>query len=237
MNNSRPPFNDIRVRKAVGYALDKEEISQAIGYGLGATNNQAYPKGHIWFADIEDPFSKPDLKRAKELLAEAGYPDGFSVNVPVEQAFVQGVKATQIVQSQLDKIGIKMKLEMMETAAHYVKRRQSDFDMVLVLLPIYPDPHWGYEKLYSKSVENPTRFNNPEFDRIFREAGRISSLGERKKLYTQVVRIINQDVPQIYISHYPEVYGVGARIQGFQPNSLATPDYVDGGFRKAWIKK
>ena len=237
MNNSRRPFNDIRVRKAMGYALDKEEIARAIDYGLGETNNQCYPKGNKWFAAIEEPFSKPDLKRAKELLTEAGYPDGFSINLPVEQAFAQGAKAAQIVQTQLEKVGIKTKLEMMETAAYYVKRRRSDFDLMITLLPLYQDPYWGYQFLYSKSFENPTRYNSPEFGRIYNEAARTSITEERRRLYTRLVEIINQDVPQIYISHYPEVYGVGARVQGFQPSPLVTPDYVDGGFRKAWIKK
>ena len=237
MNNSRAPFNDIRVRKAVGYAINKEEIARPIDFGLGEISNQYYPKGNKWFANIEDPFTKPNVKKAKELLAEAGYPGGFSMDMPVEQAFSLGVKAAQILQSQLEKVGIKVKLEMMETAAYYVKRKQSDFDMLIFLSPFREDPCWSYQALYSKSFENYTCYNNPEFERIYNEAARTSIFEERKRLYTRLVEIINQDVPQIFISNYPEVYGVGARVQGFQPNSLATPDYVDGGMRKAWIKK
>src|SRR5262249_39069146 len=82
LNNARKPFDDVRVRQALALTIDKDQLVQLVLFGQGSPTHSPIPKSHTYFNN-ELPFPKPDIAKAKQLLAEAGYPSGFEVPMQV----------------------------------------------------------------------------------------------------------------------------------------------------------
>src|SRR5215831_10011439 len=91
LNNERAPFNDVRVRQALAATIDKEALVELVLFGQGAPTHSPIPPSHAYF-NTELGFKKPDIAKAKKLLAEAGLPDGFEVTMQVPHGRVQRVR-------------------------------------------------------------------------------------------------------------------------------------------------
>lgn len=118
INNTMEPFSDVRVRRAISLAIDREEISR-VAYQNGAVPSLGIPSILTWAPKADEfQFVGPDIEKAKALLAEAGYPDGFETTYVYIAQYSPGTEALgQVLQAQLAKVGIKMNLEPLEQTA------------------------------------------------------------------------------------------------------------------------
>lgn len=122
------PFKDVRVRQAVKYAIDYKGIIDRVLNGFAVENQSYIPVGFTGYED-KKPFS-PNPERAKKLLAEAGYPDGFEVDLTITEH--EQRKATAVVlQDNLAKVGIKVNVVMMQGSQLLAKYRQQGLNMVV----------------------------------------------------------------------------------------------------------
>jgi ABC-type oligopeptide transport system substrate-binding subunit/class 3 adenylate cyclase len=187
-NVSRPPFDDLRVRRAFALATDQVTLADVVlrGYEFPATGGFVPPgmPGHT--ADIGLSY---DPGQAQELLAQAGYPggDGF----PVVTALTwQGIKARAdcLYEQWRDNLGIEIAWEVKEFSEFIETVDQSPVHMIqTVWMPDYPDPD---SVLRTSPIRRRTHWRNEEYDRLVEEARRVLDQEERMDLYSQADRIL-----------------------------------------------
>ncbi len=131
LHTQRGPLKDVRVRQAIAYALDKSTIMDGVSWGYARPEAQPYPPGSQWYySDVVDPYLEPHLERARSLLQQAGYSEGFELIAIVRNETLI-MDLAMLAQSQLAKVGIAVKLEVMDRASHLARQRQHDFDLVV----------------------------------------------------------------------------------------------------------
>ena len=137
MNAGWGPFKDNRVRQAVKYAIDYDAIIEKVRAGFAINNQQFLPVGYFGYVE-DNPFSQ-DLEKAKALMAEAGYADGFEVELVTNTTETRKNEAI-IVQENLAKIGIKANVTIMQASQMYAKFRQQGINMIVAGWGVdYPD--------------------------------------------------------------------------------------------------
>lgn len=200
------------LRQAFNYAVDRQGIVDHVLNGRGIPARGVLPPGI--------PGYNPELKgydydpsRARELLAEAGYPGGEGLPEIVLQLNSGGTEnedIAEVVQQQLADIGVRVSLRLIAWPQHLdsIDRGLASF-FRLGWVADYPDPENFLALLYSKNVApagpNATRFENEEFDRLYREALASGDEAERLRLYQQAERIVVDQAPWLFLFH-GEVY-------------------------------
>jgi peptide/nickel transport system substrate-binding protein/oligopeptide transport system substrate-binding protein len=162
-----------------------------------------------------------DATRAKQLLAEAGYPNGIDVELWVGSNPVYG-RMTETVQAYLNQAGIRTKIVQRESAAAREAARNGQTDMILKdWYADYPDAeNFLYPLLHSanKGVGgNVSFFANPEFDRIVSQSRREPDEAKRNELYRQADSLAFTEAPMVFLYFYNELYAVQPWLKGFKP--------------------
>lgn len=223
-NGSRPPFNDARVRQAMWHAVDIDQIVGDLLPLTGEVSKAPITPMVFGFAPQEPYSYDPEL--AKKLLAEAGYPDGFTAELKYSQQFggVVDQMALAFV-SYWDKIGVKVTPLQQEHAVWTEALRNLDWDMVLATNPSYTeDADYTIGRLYL-SENNENGYANPELDRILLEARRESDQAKRQELYAQAIKIIWDDAVGIFPSQAKAVYAFRSDVQGLEMAPTMTPRF------------
>lgn len=160
INTTLPPFDDIKVRQAVSYAINRPELVAFVGASVARPNEAPVPDGYLGHAS-QIPGLPHDLEKAKALLAEAGFPEGFSTKVYITERTAL-LAPMQIIQAQLAKVGIKLELEVVEHSAWHAAIRDDVSSMVLYGAARFPVADTYLTQFYhSKStVKTPTAVTN-----------------------------------------------------------------------------
>lgn len=233
INTRRHPLGDVRVRQAIAFALDKQEILNATRSGEGEATNQLHPKGAPWYFDVED--RKRDLPAARRLLTEAGLSQGFTVPFMVSPKYLS---TAQVMQAQLKPAGIQLEFDQVDDATRLQRESKADFSMDLAGMGYPLDPDRFFLYFYSKTgTRNFSGYNSPEFDRLYEKALVEQDFPKRKQLYTDMTRLIQRDVPEMVILSANRYFGWRDHIKGFEPNLAALTIYSGGGMETTWIEK
>lgn len=198
-NCDKEPFNDPKVRMAMVLAIDKEEINIAATDGYATIADSHIPKGVIGYSENDKTPAK-DVEKAKTLLAEAGYKDGFSFQMVTTTAR----KAhAEVIQANLYELGVEVKTDVVETAAFYDLLGKGSFDAYIGGWGyICPDADvYVYDMFHSKTVStgNYVRYNNPKVDEYLDTARYATSDEDRQEAYENAFAIIREEVPNIPI--------------------------------------
>ena len=240
LNNQVPPFNNVKLRQAVAASLNRQEIIDTVLMGRGkltaaippATVPYVLPPNEI--AGL--PFYKQDYELVKKLLREGGQPNGFEFVFKTSPHSPDYVPAAQVIQRQLAKAGITMKIEQVEWGALLKTYRSgADFQAIAFARIWYPDPE-GYvsDTLHSKGASNAAHYANPDVDRLLDEQSRTTNMQRRIAIWHDLQRIWAQDVPIIWPYAMRTRYNVWQpTLKGFTP--MANASRVS--LRHAWIEK
>lgn len=234
-----PPLNDVRVRQAIAYAIDKEQIVQGAWRGFGEPVNQPFSTKSMWYCPVEDKYGHANIEKAKELLAEAGYPNGFRITWGTTTGYEYMLLLTQVVQMQLAKVGILVDIELYDWTSYVQKVPNLEFKIWNTGVPGRTDPVQWYPLVYKEgSPFNyiAGNYKNKEVEALLDQAEAASDFAERKALYTKVVQIIERDLPMIYTSTGSIGFGWRSNVHGFKPHTNAWPNYAGGGLAFTWIK-
>jgi peptide/nickel transport system substrate-binding protein len=220
LNNAKPPFDDVRVRKALNYALDKQLIIDKVLDGTATPlSGVMSPDAFAFNPDLE-PYAH-DLEKAKAQLAEAGYPDGFEATLDTEGAFKDIAEA---IAALLDRAGIKVNVQVWEGAVltpvwREAEQRQ-ERDMYLT--------SWGNGSLDPSDIMLPTLrtdgrgnsagYSNPKVDELLDAADVEMDREKRKAMYLEAQAIVNDEAPWIFLWLPQDIYGVSSRVKGWQPS-------------------
>ncbi len=231
-NLRRPLFQDVRVRRALTHAIDKEEIVRGVLLGLGVPAEGPYKPG-TWAHTPDVPRYPHDPARAAELLAEAGWADRdgdgvldrdgkpFRFTVLTNQGNDQRKRAAEIIQQRLKAVGIEMEIRILEWAA-FVNDfvRPGNFDAVLLGWTVVPDPDL-YDVWHSSRAApgglNHTGYASAQVDDLLVSARRTFDRAERRRLYVRVQEILAEEQPYTFL-YFPEaLVALSARVRGVEP--------------------
>ena len=242
-NILKPPFNDVRVRKAVAYGINKKELLQAMYQGYGEVINQIFLKGSKWYFDVPD--YTQDKEKAKALLKEV-HPGGLDCRMVVAAPSAIGIVAAQVIQEQLKEIGFRIVIEIHDMATLYAKMNAGDFEFMSEDFGPMQDPIMVYPYFYTRNspykrmVGGGEGYDNPKVKELFDKAGMTSNYEERKKLYTEALRIVlYDDVVNIYLVQSPLMNACAIRsyVKDFQAHPEGWFVYPKGGFAHTWLDK
>ncbi len=213
----KPPFNDIRVREAIDLALDRDEFINVIWSGEGAYNGPIQWPQVKWALPQEElrTFQRHDPERAKQLLAEAGLPDGFRTKMKLPKlpgAAVIGDMAV-LIKDQLGRVGINVELDEVELGAYITSTiLPGNFDMTFFPNLPYQEPDRPLSFYHSKGVTgtgNWTNYNNPDLDVLIDAQAEEFDVEKRRDIILQAQRMILPEYgPQLTL---PGSFGYAAR--------------------------
>jgi peptide/nickel transport system substrate-binding protein len=241
LNLGKPPFNDVRVRKALAYGINKKEMLQAMYQGYGEVVNQLFVKGGPWYLDIPD--YTQDKEKARALLKEV-YPNGVDVRLTQANSSLIDLVGAQVVQEQLKDVGFRIDFDVVDMATVYARARAGQFVARMDNFGALPDPHilypWFFVKdaPYHRMVGNG--YDNPKVNELLEKGGMASDYKERKRLYTEAAKIILfDDVAIIFTIQTPLLNATGLRsyTKGYQLHPDGWMAYPRGGFAYIWLDK
>jgi peptide/nickel transport system substrate-binding protein len=232
MSNDLGPFKDKRVRQAVNYAVDKDAINKGL-YGGATTASQGIPPVLWGYNKNVKPYPY-DVDKAKALLKEAGFPNGFSTEMmvyanPRGYNPIGGAKLGEAVQSYLAKVGVNVKLTQFEWGAYLAKYRRTPWEGFAVSgwSGDNGDPdnflgdlfEWGLGSDKPR-INDTSRHRNPEFDKLMEQGREATDQAKRAQIYEQANQILHDDAPWLFINHTNQVRATRANVKGFQLNPL-----------------
>jgi len=231
-NLHRPMFQDKRVRQALSYAIDKQEIIDGVLLGLGQVASGPYKPGS-WAHNSDVPLYRYDPQRARALLAEAGWQDSdgdgvldrggkpLAFTIVTNQGNDQRVKAGEIIQRRLSEVGVKVKLRVVEWAA-FLKEfiNPGNFDATILGWSggIDPDVYnvWHSSKTGPGEL-NFIAFQNTEVDQLLEAGRRTFDQKERKRFYDRFQEILAEEQPYTFLYVPESLPVVAARFRGIEP--------------------
>ncbi len=218
LNVERKPFDNKLVRQAVNHAINKEEIIAAVYGELGSVATMPMPPSLWGFNKDIIPYDF-NVKKAKELLAEAGYPNGFEMQLlalPVSRPYnPNGQKVAEIMQAQLKQIGIEAKIISYDIGTYWDKVDAGEFDMCMTGWSGEPDPNDWLHRLFTAGYLNSSRWHNQEYTDLVNKARTISDIDERTVLYEKAQVILNEEAPIIMLAYGVLTVPMRDNVKGF----------------------
>jgi peptide/nickel transport system substrate-binding protein len=237
LNSRKPPFNDVRVRRAVALAVDKKEVGLGVWRGFAQPVNQWMPPGTPWYFNVPD--RKVDVEQAKKLLAEAGIAKGAKLTHTVGQV-ANLVPAAQVFQAQLTRIGIDLQLEVLDWPAYIKRQRAMDFTSTNTNFFPKVDPDDAYYRYFhSKGGANELSggYANPAADRLLEDGEATVDAGKRAEIYKRLVELLEDEVPVVTTGLGDAAVGWRMPVKGFEPHIIGLLAYPGGGLPNVWLDR
>ena len=224
LNYGKPPLDDLRVRQAMNYAINRDEINKVIALGLGQPSSVVLPKAH-WACDpATADYYTFDLDKAKKLLAEAGHPNGIDIDSFgwSDQAAMQ---RQELIVSQLAKAGIRVKVTPVSPQqamqSFLVETKGS---MHITPAGGFPDPSQFYEALFGKdALRNAGKVELPGFRELMDATMSAPDQEARKAAFAKLQRFVVENALQLVQYVSPGVVIQSKKVQNFRDNLLTTP--------------
>jgi peptide/nickel transport system substrate-binding protein/glutathione transport system substrate-binding protein len=232
LNYAKPPLDDVRVRQAMNYAIDRNEINKVIVGGLGQPSSAVLPKEH-WACDpATQNYYSHDLDKAKKLLAEAGYPNGLEVE-SWGWSDQLAMQRQELIISQLAKAGIRIKLTpVAPQQAMQFFMLEGKGSMHISPGGGFPDPSQFYEALFGKSaLRNAGKVETPEFRELLDATMAAPDQAARKAAFAKLQKYVVENALQLvqYIS--PGVIVRSKKVHNYVDGLLTTPK-----FHEVWLE-
>ncbi len=215
-NTQEGPTADVRVRQAIAHAIDRDSIVEQLRRGMAVKATAPIPES-VWGANTKLAPYEYNVELAKKLLAEAGYADGFSIDLLVYQN-EELEQLAQAIQYLLDKVNITVNVQVMDYGAYVGKTTEADHGMFL--------SGWGtvtldadytlYALFHSSEIpeNNTSFFSSARVDELLAEARRVADHKARQAAYDEAQEIINAELPLLTVYYPLFSYAKNERIQG-----------------------
>ncbi len=241
-NNEKKPFDNVLVRRALSHAINVQGIVNSVYEGLGKVATNPIPPT-MWSYNKNLKGYDYDPKKAKKLLAQAGYPNGFETNIwamPVPRPYnPNGRKVAEAMQADLAKIGVKAKIVSYDWGTYLKKSSNGEHDMVLIgWTGDNGDPDNFLNVLLSKHAaakkpaQNRAFWRNDEFTKLVDEAKETTDVAKRTELYEKAQVIFEKEAPCKPIAHSIVVEAMLKKVHGFKLDPVGKRR-----FKEVWIEK
>lgn len=235
LNNAEAPFDNEQVRQALCWAIDVDEILQLTEDGYGVKiGSSIYPAFTKYFdASLADTYGY-DVEKAKELLTQAGYPDGFSMTITVPSNYTPHMNTAEVIVEQLARVGITATISPVEwetwlSEVYSGRNFQSTvvgFDAAALSAGALLD-RW-----VSDNGKNMINYNNAQYDQLMAQAAACADDAEQTQLYKDAAKVLADTAANVYIQDMADFVAIKQDLDGFQfyplyVMDMATIHYVD----------
>ncbi|WP_067725962.1 ABC transporter substrate-binding protein [Oceanobacillus damuensis] len=218
-NQEKEPFKDMKVRQAINLAINKQDIIDSVfsGYATPIGSNMSPAMGEYYLDGLQDVYQR-DVEKAKQLLAEAGYPDGFETKITVSSHNDLYSSVAQIAVENLKEIGIDVEIEVVEWGI-WLERVYFGRDYELTTIDLTGRPS-AYEILddyiSTNDAENFFLFDNQEFDQVMADVRKETEIEKQIDYYHRAQEILNEESAAVYIADYQILWGSKQNISGLK---------------------
>jgi ABC-type transport system substrate-binding protein len=227
-NYSRPPLDDLRVRQAINYAINRDETNKVIVLGLGQPSSAILPTEH-WACDPATAnYYTYDPDKARKLLAEAGHPNGIEIEA-LGWSDQTAMQRQELLMSQLAKVGIKIKLTAMApqqaSQAFMIEKKAA---MLISPTSAYPDPSQYYEALFSKdALRNAGRIELPGFRELMDATMAEPDQATRKAAFAKLQAFVVEHALDLVQYIAADVSLASPKVMNYHPTLLAVPKLTE----------
>ncbi|BBK41035.1 ABC transporter substrate-binding protein [Allostella vacuolata] len=212
LNNARKPFDDIRVRRAVNHALDRKALVDGAMFGYGTPIGSHFPPHHPAYVDLTGRYPH-DIARAKALLAEAGFPNGFETTVK-PPPFTYARRGAEVIAAQLAQAGIKVRIEPIEWAQWLdIVYKQRNYDMTIVA---HTSPYDMDN--YVRGPNYYYGYRNQELDALMKRIDAEVDASRLHALYGDAQRMIAEDAVHGFLFQLAKTGVYAAGLRGYGQN-------------------
>jgi peptide/nickel transport system substrate-binding protein len=199
INNSRKPFDDVRVRRAIAYAIDRNNLIEGAMSGYGTPIGSHMDPGNPYYIDLTSVYPY-DRQKSRLILRESGYGDGFNAVIKLPERYAYARRTGEILADMLSRVGIQLKIELIEWG-QWVDRvfKNADYDLTVIGhaepfdINIYANPKYYF------------RYDSPKFQETLGKAERESDPKIRKELYISCQKIITEDAVNGFLFVLPSL--------------------------------
>ena len=217
LNNKIEPLNDLKVRQAICYAIDKDEIISAVVDGSGTRVDSFLSPSMATFYNDSLKAYNLDLDKAKALLKEAGYENGFSISVTVPSNYQTHIDTAQVIKDQLAKIGITLDIKLVEWAQWlegvYTNR---DYETTIIGHSGKLDPQDFLNRFETSYGNNYFNFSNAHYDELIANAASTSDPATRAQYYKECQQLLVDEAAAVFIQDPSVIYAVSKNVSGMQ---------------------
>jgi peptide/nickel transport system substrate-binding protein len=231
-NVTKPPFDNKLVRQAMGYLIDREAIGAAIMEGYARPAQIAIPEAHWAFNPAVKNAYTFDPAKAKALLEEAGYPNGFKASIKVSPTYPDEIKMAELIAEAGKEIGVEFEIVQLEWSTwiqEVVTDGNYEAEIVLISGGIDPDDFF-YQWHHSGEIFNIWRFSTPELDAMLEEARSLRDDQARKQVYYDIQERLIDEAPMAHIIYRESIMASDANVNGFVMTGRE-----DMTFKNVWL--
>jgi peptide/nickel transport system substrate-binding protein len=228
INTARKPLDDVRVRQAIAWAIDRQAINRVVKLGAATVlDGGLIPPGHWAHAELS-LYPTRDLDKARALLAAAGVrPGELRLTCKAGSAFPYQVAAAQMVKQQLRDVGIDVQLLAQESGVFFEALGDRDFDLAVVGWVGFVDPdEWTYELFHSKGKWNQQSYANARVDELLETGRRTTDRTARQHVYAEAQRLIADEAPMVFLYANDQASAALPAVGGFVVHPTASTIFL-----------
>ena len=235
LNNAVKPFDDVRVRQALSYAVDVDSLLDLTADGHGTKlGSSMYPAFGKYFDDSLTDYYTYDPEKAKALLAEAGYANGFDMTIIAPSNYTPHVDAAQVLVEQLNAVGIRASLQEVEwnTWLQDVYSGREFEATVVGFDAANLTANALLQRWTTESSKNMINFSNAEYDQLIAQASASTDDEERVALYKRAEAILTEQAANVYIQDLADMVAINKNLTGFEFYPLYVMDLSNVAYVK-----
>jgi peptide/nickel transport system substrate-binding protein len=217
-NCTKPPFDDVRVRQAVAWAIDRKQLVDLVWYGTSVASTEATAPPSPWYTGADPYEGGPDLDKARALLREAGISGRLQVNFAGQPQVATQIREAQIVQAQLKEIGIDLNIQRFEPAQWFEQLATKKYDMTTTYFSATFDPAFIYGIVTRTGGSfNFPGYSNKQTDEIIDRFVYEGDQAKRKEVYPELVTRIAEEAPILFLTNEVQRYWTKPKFHGPTP--------------------
>ena len=227
LNNNVKPFDDVRVRQALSYATDVDEILDITAEGKGTKiGSSMFPAFGKYYDESLSKLYPTDIEKAKELLKEAGYENGFNMTITVPSNYQPHIDVAQVLAEQYKKIGVNAEIQLVEWNSWlsdvYTGR---DFESTVIGVDAsYLAASALLSRFESTAANNFINFKSDAYDKAYNKTLTTADDDERTALYLECEKILADEAANVYIQDLPEYVVLNKKFTGYEFYPLYVQD-------------
>lgn len=226
VNLERGPLADVRVRQALAYAINRDNIAMAATFSNAEVTQDPIPSSSAWHFGYAPYEYNP--ARARELLAEAGYAGGFELELMPTTELEETMRMAQVIQADLAAVGIRATIRALEWAEWLQEQGDGNYDTYVCSWNGLVDPDdFFYAQHRTGQVFNFTGYSNPTVDELLDAGRRTADTEARREIYAEVNRIIVDEAPYIYIFNPMNIQAYRPNVRGYRARADQAIRFVE----------
>ncbi|WP_053206119.1 ABC transporter substrate-binding protein [Jiangella muralis] len=230
-NSGAAPFDNLALRQAVCWAIDREEIAKIAHLGTAEPGRSEFGSKSRWYPE-DDPYaSAPDEDMVRSKLAEAGYPDGgVTINFLAWTSSPDAVATAQVIAEQLRPYNIELEIEQIEISSWLERVNAREYELTLRIYGGLTDPDQFWSRNWTTtSASNWSGYGSEEFDQLIIEAGSVDDEDTRRQKYDALRAKALGDGATLFTAFVPKAFAARADVAGSEVNPGGDPRFRNVG--------